>query len=204
MDTLDKLALEHKTDKCSRGHGYTDAYDIHFSCLRHDKIRLLEIGVWRGASLRMWNDYFTQGYIVGIDKTLCTVEGERIATEMGDQTDALFLARVNQNHGPFDIIIDDGGHTMRQQQQTAAVLFPMLSPGGIYVVEDLHTSYDKDFHDAPLTTIEYMKSLIDDINLNGKRANGLEDLTQKEGLTYNEQHISFMSVYRSIVFIGKR
>jgi len=205
MQTLEDLAVKYKTDKCLRGHGYTPIYAQHFGHLRREAITLLEIGVFRGASLRMWQDYFEYAKVVGIDnKVACNHKD--LTIEVGDQTDGNFLQRVNAKHGPFDIIIDDGGHTMRQQIVTFEILWKQLARGGIYVVEDTHSSYMPALciPYKGYTFIEYVKTLVDEINLNGKRASGTDDLTEMAGLNPYEQYIESMSIHRSIVFIQKR
>src|SRR5690349_11812103 len=84
----------------------------------------------------------------------------------GSQEDIPFLNTINTTQGYFDIIIDDGGHTMRQQITSLIYLLPKVRSGGIYVIEDLHTSYMINLNGASLvntTTIEFIKRLMDDI-----------------------------------------
>ena len=105
---------------------------------------MLEIGVYRGGGLELLRHYLgDQAVIVGIDidQEAARVAGDDFAVEIGDQEDPEFLARVADRHGPFDIVIDDGGHSMRQQITSVEVLFPLLADGGVYIVEDCHTSY---------------------------------------------------------------
>ena len=77
---------------------------------------------------------------VDIDESARTGAGRHVV-EIGDQEDPAFLSSVAERHGPFDIVIDDGGHTMRQQIRSVETLFPLLADGGVYIVEDCHTSY---------------------------------------------------------------
>jgi hypothetical protein len=92
--------------------------------------------------------------------------GDRYVVELGDQEDRTFLGRVAEDHGPFDIIIDDGGHTMRQQIVSVETLFPMLNDGGTYLVEDSHTSYWPEYAsgDGEPTFISWAKARIDDLH----------------------------------------
>ncbi len=83
---------------------------------------------------------------------------------IGDQSDPVFMLGVVQEYGPFDVIIDDGGHTMRQQTVSFEVLWPSLKSPGIYLVEDTHTSYMHRFDGGylkPDSFIEYSKALVD-------------------------------------------
>lgn len=141
---------------------FLEEYDKAFKHLKDQPIKLLEIGISVGGCLQMWAKYFSKGEITGIDITPeCNRDfGDRIETFIGDQTDTKFLETL----GDFDIIIDDGGHTMKQQITSFEYLFPKMKDGGIYIIEDLHTSYWGEFIDQDLTAIDYIKSLLDTIN----------------------------------------
>jgi hypothetical protein len=95
----------------------------------------------------MWRDYFPNATVYGFDSDLSQMEGElgeRIVTLQGDQSKREDLDSVGERWS-YDLIVDDGGHTMEQQQVTLAALFPKLKPGGYYILEDLHTSFLPDF-----------------------------------------------------------
>ena len=99
-----------------------------------------------------------------IDPACKELEVPGLTVEIGDQSDGIFLQDVATKHRPFDIIIDDGGHKMNQQIASFNALWPRLSDGGLYVVEDTHTSYwlgfDGGFR-AKKSFIEFSKDLID-------------------------------------------
>jgi hypothetical protein len=148
IDPLTRLAIRHGTDKWGP-HFYTPVYHRLFAALRDRPIRLLEIGVGGfelmtagGASLAMWADYFSSGQITGIDiaeKRLAP--HPRIKLFRGSQDDAGFLKTVSDERGPFDIIIDDGSHIPKQVVASFHALFPALADGGIYVIEDVQTTF---------------------------------------------------------------
>lgn len=150
-------------------HGYTRHYDRHFSHLRDKKIKLLEIGVLRGASLLLWKQSFPNGQIYGIDKNTAIwqrlLKGQkRIKVFVGLQEDQKFLDEQVTPAGPFDIIIDDGGHKPEQQLATFRALWPYLNQGGQYVLEDLHGNYwERRSKNGPLMITE-IKNLIDGVN----------------------------------------
>lgn len=139
MKTLHELGLQYQTDKAV--HKYLDVYSSVFEPLRLHPINLLEVGVYQGASIRMWKDYFINGNIYGldiIDKT--HLIEERISIEKGSQESKKDLLDCFPGK-TFQIIIDDGGHGMLHQQNSLIYLFNRLERGGYYIIEDLHTSY---------------------------------------------------------------
>jgi hypothetical protein len=183
---LDQLARKHGSDKGSEpagglsGKGYTATYSRFFEELRQRDLVLLEIGVASGASLRMWEEYFPNARIFGVDVDPdCTRhESDRTRVIVGDQADAGFLQRlVDAVAAPFDIVIDDGGHHMCQHQTSLEFLFPHVTRGGLYCIEDLHTSYRRSYGGGfrrHTGTIEYLKALIDHMNRGAIRT-GLRD-----------------------------
>ncbi len=148
VDPLTRLAVIHGTDKFGY-HDYTPNYHTLFSHLRESPVRLMEIGVGGyqdadrgGESLEMWRDYFEAGQITGIDIQKKEMDlGDRVAILQGSQIDAAFLAELVKTRGPFDIIIDDGSHQNEHVVMSFQLLFPTLAAGGIYVAEDVQTSF---------------------------------------------------------------
>jgi demethylmacrocin O-methyltransferase len=149
---LTRLAKIYKTDK-GGDHFYTPHYMTHFNKLKNKRISLLEIGVGGdenpklgGASLRMWKRYFHNGEIFGIDVYDKSLQEEnRIKIFKGSQIDKEFLIDVIEKIPEPDIIIDDGSHINEHVILTYKILFPVLKKGGIYVIEDVQTSYWPDY-----------------------------------------------------------
>ena len=149
----DKGTLDHTPDSGWSGwvHNYCDFYQAHLEPIRLSAKKVLEVGVWRGGSLKMWRDYFPNATVYGFDNDLSQISGElgdRIVTMQGDQSKREDLDSVGEAWS-FDLIVDDGGHTMEQQQITLAALFPKVRPGGYYILEDIHTSFLPDFGIEP-------------------------------------------------------
>jgi hypothetical protein len=171
MNELEELGRTLGTDKQTY-HGYTKYYYQHFLPLKNTHLKLLEIGVFHGASVKMWKTFFPHAHIVGVDiNAECKrYEDDRISIRIGDQTDKAFLGGLVSEFGGFDIIIDDGGHRMTQQIGSFQTLFPHLKLGGMYIIEDLHTSYLEQFGGGgPDSTVNFLKALIDPLNQeNGK------------------------------------
>ena len=110
------------------------------------ELRILEIGVGRGGGLVSLGKIFPNSEIFGIDNNHDGDVQEAIETSgrpifVGSQTDVQFILDVEKKAGPFDIIIDDASHVSMHQIITFETLFPKLKKGGMYIVEDTHTSY---------------------------------------------------------------
>jgi SAM-dependent methyltransferase len=147
-----ELRLEsYNTDKVANG--YLQYYDPVFAELVGRELRLLEIGVHEGGSLKLWRDYFPKGRITGVDLRVPPgLEGEaRIAAYAGDQSDTAFLTDVAGKSAPegFDVIIDDASHLGVPTRAAFWHLFERhLKPGGLYVIEDWGTGYWDDWPDG--------------------------------------------------------
>jgi len=134
--------------------GYVNEYVRLFDEIRDNKINFLEIGIFQGRSLAMWSDYFSNGKIYGID--IDTTEFKLVYPELlemgafendnlheviqGDTTDSTILDVLNSEVG-FSVIIDDGDHTHLGQLATFKNFFPLLEPGGFYIIEDIASPY---------------------------------------------------------------
>lgn len=147
-DQLSRFATG-RTDKGFPGHWYTEAYDRFLRPWRDQPIRILEIGIADGGSLLMWLDYFPKATIHGIDiADGARLENARVRTCVADQAKRDQLKRcLDKFGGQFDLLIDDGGHSMEQQQVSFGFLFPYVLPGGFYSIEDLHTSMPEIYPD---------------------------------------------------------
>lgn len=149
---------------------YFDVYHSHFRRFVGTECVILEIGVSMGGSLQMWKEYFgSKAKIYGIDiQQACKgFEEKNIEIFIGSQSDRDFLKKVKEEIPPIDILIDDGGHTMKQQITTFEELYGHIKGEGIYICEDLHTSYWEEFGgglNRPGTFIEYSKHFIDKLN----------------------------------------
>jgi hypothetical protein len=149
---------------------YFPIYTRHLDRFRGRPLRMLEIGVYRGGGLDMWSRYLgPEAKLVGLDIDEAAVRAVRgrFPVVLGDQEDPAVLQAINAEYGPFDIVIDDGGHTMGQQITTAETLFPLLVDGGVFIVEDTHTSYWSEFGGAlhgEGSFIEWSKRRVDDLH----------------------------------------
>lgn len=203
MNDLERFASENEGGLIYKWRHYFEIYDRHFSRYRGAAVNVLEIGVFHGGSLQMWKDYFgPRATIHGVDinPNSMLLEEERVKILIGDQADKSFLRRLVADLPRIDIPIDDGGHTMKQQKNTFEVMFPHIADDGVYVCEDLHTSYWREYgggYRRRGSFIERSKGLIDSLNAWHSRSGRLavSDLTKSmHGLHF----------YDSMLVIEKR
>jgi hypothetical protein len=144
---LCELAIKHGTDKCSTvikdqlagiGHNYTPYYHLLFKAQRESIKRVLEIGVATGASLRMWEEYFPNAEIIGVDNDERKLIDEgRISSYLCDQSSEYGLKCLRDSIGECELMIDDGSHRPLDQIRTCNILAEKLAVGGVYVIEDI-------------------------------------------------------------------
>jgi len=203
MNDLEKYFRENKGRLIHKWIHYFDIYEKHFSRFRNKDITILEIGVSHGGSLQMWKEYFgPKAKIYGIDiNPLCKeLEEDNIKIFIGSQSDPKFLNEVKNAIPNVDILIDDGGHTMEQQIVSFEVLFDHVRENGVYLCEDLHTSYWPKFGGGVKregTFIEYSKDFIDQLNAHHSKENDLK----VNSFTENVDSIHY---YDSILVIEKK
>ncbi len=167
---LEKYFRKNKARQTTKWVHYFDIYHQYFSKYRGKKVIILEFGVADGGSLQMWKHYFgKKARIIGVDiDSRCKDLAEKqIEIFIGDQQSRYFLRKLLKKTGPLDVVIDDGGHFMKQQIITFQEIFPTIKKGGIFITEDLHTSYSKQFKGGYRrhgTFIEYAKDLMDQMH----------------------------------------
>ena len=162
--------------KTTKGHAlhkfphYLEIYERHLEQFRGRPVTLVEVGVGDGGSLEMWRSYLgPAARVIGIDISVHPGMPDTVTVVEGDQGNAQFwynffdMVKVSE----IDILIDDGSHVSIDQMVTFRSVFPRLAAGGIYICEDLQTSYQKRFgggYRKPGTFIEFAKDLIDQMN----------------------------------------
>ena len=182
----------HKKYDANKVYSYMSRYEELFKDLKDREIRLLELGIWKGDSLRMWRDYFSKGKIAGFDrnpKWMITNE-PRISTLCIDQKDIPNIGE--ETFFDFDIIIDDMSHIGSLTKKSFKHLFDNnLKPGGIYVIEDWLTGYyppDKNYEGTVYVEgvnhlsgmVGFVKELIDDL----ARKKTIDKIIYFEGMVF--------------------
>jgi SAM-dependent methyltransferase len=191
MSLLDNLAKKYGTDKSSYVHNYCVKYEKYLPFKRFQDMNILEIGILDGKSLLTWRDYYYKAKIVGIDiNTDCKQFEDKennIFVEIGSQDDHVFLNEVMREHAKFDMILDDGSHMNEHVIYSFEHLFQSVKPGGLYVIEDVHTSYWPWYNGGlkdPRSMMEYFKNLSDDISYRG-----LENIEDQEHVWWRREDL---------------
>ena len=153
---LQQIGERWGTDKATY-HRYCDFYEEHLPG-RDFAGTMLEIGIMDGRSLGMWREYWPHATVVGVDNVVRAVPSRlhAVTTVLGDATDPNFVAALS-GHGPFDVVLDDASHLTGDQQKTFDLLWPHVKPGGLYVIEDLHTSHMANYRTSELSTLDWMR-----------------------------------------------
>jgi hypothetical protein len=149
---------------------YFPAYETHLARFVNRPIVFLEFGCGHGGSLQLWKRHLgPHALIVGVDVRFdCKqFEEDQIVVRIGSQSDLDFLAALLAEFGSPDVVLDDGSHQMSDVVATFRYLYPRTAPQGVYMVEDLHTSYWDDYGGGLRrdgTFIELCKTLVDELN----------------------------------------
>lgn len=194
--------LGEKYQPSKRIHHYLPYYWMHLRDIRLAVRSVCEIGMETDRSVRMWEEFFPNATIWGVDiNPACKVlEGGRKRVRIGDQSDPAFLASLVKEAGHFDVVIDDGSHQVAHQLATFDFLFPHLSDHGVYVIEDTGGVVG----DTELQTVESMKRLVDHVMYwpPGVPASAWPSVsTFPESSTWGDRNIIGVAFYRWLVFV---
>jgi len=128
-------------------HFLLEIYPSYLQAIRKELKSILEVGVYKGGSILALHDYCPNAKIVGVDRDLSYVPESRFKYEMedferiklieADQEDSSAMRKVGEEHGKFEVIIDDAGHRALEQIKCFEVLWPYVVAGGLYFIEDV-------------------------------------------------------------------
>lgn len=174
MKSLKKIFDSHTGNMIYKWNHYFEIYEKHFNQFKNSdkQITVLEIGVLNGGSLQLWKEYFGKNStIYGIDIHPDCYQYQdsknNIYIRIGSQADPNFLKKLLEEIKQFDIIIDDGSHRMKHQIESFKYLWSSVKEGGIYLVEDTHSSYWNYFgggRSRSGTFIQYTHRIIDSLH----------------------------------------
>jgi|MesohylFT_1024984.scaffolds.fasta_scaffold09545_2 hypothetical protein len=172
---LYELGTKYNTDKVFH-HEYHDIYDFFLKQFYNAPGAMLEIGIQNGNSLNMWLELFPNAHIYGMDIDK-EYSGERYSVFKGDQSNPHDLQAIRysiRNSQGLFFINDDGSHIPEHQLLSFNALFPTLVEGGIYIIEDIETSYwtknglygyeTRYGYKHPNSIIEIFKEIADTVN----------------------------------------
>ena len=195
---LDDIGIECATDKSSRFHNYLLNYEFFLSRFKQESFTLMELGVLCGSSVKMWSRYFPNAKIVGVDiePECLKYQTDNIHIEIADLRNVESVIKLRDFNA--SIIIDDASHSWKDQILAISVLFSSLPHGGVYIVEDLETSFLSlsrrfsnfrpyfDFNIDAFSFIEYINRVI----VGGARINELTDTSFLDRLSIEGMKLS--------------
>ena len=209
--SLEEISIMYPNCKCQIAGNFLDAYSSYLEPLRHEPIKLLEIGVQNGNSLLMWQAFFDEVSIFGLDielnanvkdATLCC------ASQTSSEARDALVAQYGEN---FDVIIEDGGTTQTEKITAFELYFPLLKAGGFYFIDHIQHSYEPKNYGGHLqrhSLVEYLKTLIDAVNLYGRadRGDALKAFAkyEKGDFSFLELNIDFIHFYCGLCVIRRR
>ncbi len=216
---LQQVLAGHDGKLSDKWSSYHTVYGRIFAEYCDVEVRLLEIGIQNGGSLEIWEKYFSQiQLIVGCDISPLISQlkyaNPCIHLVVGDVNQDSTAQQILDYSDSYNIIIDDGSHRSDDIVTTFARYFPVLDENGIYVVEDLHCSYWKDYIGGlfePFSSISFFKRLADIINhehwgIKKDRVELLEKYSHEFGCNFDEcelQTIHSIEFVNSMCIIRK-
>jgi len=184
--TFEELGKKYECDKVTY-HQYHLVYPEYFDKFRTKKFNLFEIGVDEGKSFKMWCDYFPNASIYGLD-IKSEFSDKRGTIFRGDQNNLQTLEAITKKINTASIIIDDGSHNPNHQIKTFHYLFDnLLERGGVYIIEDIETSYWNPVSDlygfeiGYLNVVDYFTKLNHQVN---SKYNGIENPQNIHSITF--------------------
>ncbi len=210
--TIVQLYSEHSGKVSDKWTRYLLEYDLLFRHLKDKHVRLLEIGVQNGGGLEIWSDYFGDGLkFIGCDiNPECAAlrfDDPRIHFVLGDANTDTTQEEILSISRELDIVIDDGSHCSGDIIRSFLRYFPNIVDGGIYVAEDLHASYWREYEGGlfdPYSSISFFKRLIDIINSEhwGVERNRVDILAGFQEKYHVEVQTELLEHVHSILFIN--
>lgn len=201
--TLNARYSEHTGKISDKWSIYLDIYERLFRPFTSERVSLLEIGIQNGGSLEIWAQHFPRGRrFVGCDiDPKCAhlvYEDPRVSVIVADANTDYAERAIAELSPDYDIVIDDGSHTSRDIVQSFVRYFKRVKEGGLFLAEDLHCSYWREFDGGlfdPQSSISFFKRLVDVVNFEhwgiaGNRADVLHDFFEKYGCHVDDEVLS--------------
>jgi len=215
-DNINNLMLQYgtlsNTDKVTH-HEYHKIYESFLKPFYNSNGSIVEIGIGTGVSLPMWLNLFKNAHIYGVDKEYEVLNNNKYTILKADQSNIDDLNNLNLlliDKTVF-FINDDGSHIPEHQLQTFNILFPILVEGGIYIIEDIETSYwtkgecynykTEYGYKHPKSIIEIFKETVDIVNREFISNTNKELLSNK---ILHHNYIESITFSRNCIIIKKK
>jgi hypothetical protein len=171
--SLVELVDNTRTDK-NTVHSYLDLYERLLQSKKLTAKNVLEIGIWAGGSIKLWHDYFPNAIVHALDRLPLNEiwprlrQNKRIKLYTSiDAYDERFF-NMNLKNIKFDMVLDDGPHTIDSMKQFIILYSQLLADDGILILEDIQS-------------IEWVKILIEVVPENLKKFVEIYDLRENKG-----------------------
>ena len=160
---LDNIGHKYGTDKASGQGDYLRKYEMFLSCWKNKSFNMLELGVLKGASLKMWGGYFPKARVYGVDidpscNQYAGDNREVIIADLGLEEELIKLRQLQP-----EIIVDNASHIWSHQVKALLLLWEALPHGGIYILEDIGTAFSnlagRGFDDAILSGYDFCSAV---------------------------------------------
>jgi hypothetical protein len=147
------LFPEKENDPSTKSDDYYEIYESHFKEIKNSPLNIVELGVLEGKSTKVFATYFRHSRILALDLELREIDFshfQNVVYAKCDQNDQRALSDICKTTFPsgIDLVIDDAAHIGFYSLNSFFALFPLLCPGGFYVIEDWGTGYWSDWTDG--------------------------------------------------------
>lgn len=173
--TVEELMYKYKSDKSRDDHGYTKLYHMILAPIRHSVVNMTEIGIAAGQSLQAWYRYFPNAEIhafdvkwYGTDSAVSVEENlsflkDRVKTHIYNVLQVPDISALGFLPESMDVVIEDGPHSLETQQAFLLKLFPLVKPGGYYIMEDVGYAQGGvgAFHEDPTTLSDEVRQIME-------------------------------------------
>jgi len=142
--SLIELVDNSRTDK-NTVHAYLDLYQMLIENKKDTAKNILEIGIGGGGSIQLWNDFFLKANIYSIDITnmnwvfekLLPLDRVTLYTGLDAYDEKIFNSYFYKKNIKFDMILDDGAHTLETMIKFVELYSKILTDDGILIIEDI-------------------------------------------------------------------
>jgi hypothetical protein len=142
--SLEEIVDNSKTDK-NTVHSYLPLYQKLLINKKETAKNVLEVGICNGGSIKLWNDFFTNATIYGLDimnindvwENIKNKEQIILHTSKDAYNEDFFTAKFLYKNIKCDFMLDDGPHTLESMKQFIKLYSQIMTDDGILIIEDV-------------------------------------------------------------------